>query len=63
MGIYKPGRPQKYNPATGEGKKPPSKPGEYRIKDEAGNIVYVGETCDLNRRIKQHIKTGKIKID
>lgn len=61
MGIYKSGRPKKYNPTTGEGTKPPSKPGEYRIRDEDGNIVYVGETSNLNRRMNEHIRSGKLK--
>lgn len=63
MGTYKAGRPKKYNPSTGKGQAPPSKPGEYRIKDEAGNILYIGMTNDLNRRMKQHIRTGKLKTD
>lgn len=63
MGTYKPGRPKKYNPSTGKGQAPPSKPGEYRIRDEAGNILYVGETNNLKRRMKEHIKSGKIKMD
>lgn len=63
MGIYKSGRPRKYNPTTGRGKMPPSKPGEYRIRDEKGNIVYIGEASDLKRRMQQHIRTGKLKKD
>lgn len=63
MGIYKPGHPKKYNPTTGEGQIPPAKPGEYRICDEEGKIVYIGETNDLNRRMKQHIYSGKLKMD
>lgn len=63
MGTYKPGRPKKYDPSTGKGQEPPSKPGEYRIRDEAGNIVYIGETNNLKRRMKEQIKSGKIKID
>lgn len=63
MGIYKTGRPNKYNPSTGEGSKPPSEPGEYRIRDEKGNIKYIGETNDLNRRMNQHIRSGKIHKD
>lgn len=63
MGIYKAGRPQKYNPSTGQGNKPPSKPGEYRIRDDEGNIVYIGETNDLRRRMNEHLKTGKLKKD
>lgn len=63
MGIYKAGRPKKYNPSTGEGNMPPSKQGEYRIRDEEGKIVYIGETNNLQRRMKEHIKTGKLKTD
>ena len=42
---------------------PPSAPGEYRIRDEKGKIVYVGETSDLNRRMHEHIRSGKRKKD
>ena len=63
MGIYSPGRPKKFNPTTGEGRTPPSAPGEYRIRDEKGKIVYVGETSDLNRRMHEHIRSGKLKKD
>ena len=47
MSTYKPGRPNKYNPTTGVGQKPPSKPGEYRIRDAGGAISYIGETNNL----------------
>jgi len=60
MGIYKPGRPTKYNPSTGGGCKPPSSPGEYRIRDNSGQLCYIGETCDLNRRANEHVRTGKL---
>ena len=60
MGIYKPGRPSKYNPSTGSGIKPPSSPGEYRIRDNSGQMCYIGETCDLNRRANEHRRTGKL---
>lgn len=60
MGIYKSGRPNKYNPNTGEGKKPPSTPGEYRIRNEETNkIEYIGETNDLNRRMNEHKRNGR----
>ena len=49
MSIYKPGRPAKYNPTTGVGSKPPASPGEYRIRNGEGDIVYIGETNNLNR--------------
>ena len=60
MSIYKPGRPFKYNPTTGQGKKPSSLPGEYRIKNDSGKITYIGETNNLNRRINEHIRSGKL---
>ncbi|MDY0017636.1 MAG: GIY-YIG nuclease family protein [Candidatus Delongbacteria bacterium] len=61
MGIIKKGRPKKYYPETGEGNLPPNEPGLYRIRDESGKIVYVGETNNLRRRMREHIRTGKIK--
>lgn len=60
MGIYKPGRPNKYNPSTGFGSKPPSSPGEYRLRDSSGTLCYIGETCNLNRRTTEHIRSGKL---
>lgn len=60
MSIYKPGRPIKYNPTTGVGRKPPSKPGEYRIRNASGTISYIGETNNLSRRTGEHIRSGKL---
>ncbi len=60
MSIYKPGRPCKYNPTTKTGKEPPSAPGEYRTKNERGEITYIGETSDLKRRMYQHMHGGKL---
>lgn len=60
MGIYKPGRPNKYNPSTGGCNKPPSSPGEYRIRDNSGQMCYIGETCDPNRRASENRRTGKL---
>ena len=60
MGVYKPGRPYKYLPDTMNSRRPPSKPGEYRIRDESGSISYIGETNDLDRRLKEHSRTGKL---
>lgn len=60
MSIYKAGRPTKYNPSTGRGTKPPSKPGEYRIRDKNGILNYIGETCDLNRRCNEHKRSRKL---
>jgi excinuclease UvrABC nuclease subunit len=60
MSIYKQGRPNKYDPNAQTGKKPPIEPGEYRIRDTEGAIVYIGETCNLLRRMLQHILSGKL---
>lgn len=62
MCTYQPGRPTKYNPTTGIGTKPPAKPGEYRIRDSSGVIVYIGETNDLARRMAEHIRSGKLQV-
>ncbi len=62
MSTYKPGRPNKYNPTTGMGKRPPAKPGEYRIRDSTGLIAYIGETNNLARRTGEHIRSGKLPV-
>lgn len=62
MSVYTPGRPSKYNPSTGVGHKPPASPGEYRIRDNSGNIVYIGETNNLHRRTREHIRSGKLPV-
>lgn len=63
MSTYKPGRPFKYHPATKKGSKPPPKAGLYRIRSPQGRMLYIGETCDLARRIREHIRSGKISVD
>lgn len=60
MGTYKPGRPVKYNPGSGSGLIPPAMPGEYRIRNPEGRIVYIGETNNLARRTSEHIRGGKL---
>lgn len=64
MGIYKQGRPKKFDPYSGGGSLPPAKAGEYRIraKDEHdGAVVYIGETDNIRRRINEHMRRGKLK--
>lgn len=63
MGIYGKGRPFKYFPGTGQGSQPPRKPGEYRIRDEAGTPLYIGETNNLHRRMGEHMRSGKLSGD
>ena len=62
MSIYKTGRPNKFNPSSGAGRKPPGKPGEYRIRDSKGTITYIGETNNLARRTGEHIRSGKLPV-
>ncbi|MGM9553077.1 MAG: GIY-YIG nuclease family protein [Faecousia sp.] len=62
MSIYKSGRPNKYNPTSGVGQKPPAKPGEYRMRDGSGTITYIGETNNLARRTGEHIRSGKLPV-
>ena len=59
-GPYEKGRPKKYDAVSGEGKKPPKAAGEYRIKDKDNNLKYIGISNDIDRRLKEHKKTGKI---
>ena len=63
MLTYKPGRPFKYHPATRKGSKPPQKAGLYRIRSAQGQMLYIGETCNLARRIREHIRSGKISVN
>lgn len=60
MGIYSSGRPTKYRPGPDKGTPPPQSPGEYRIRDFGGEIVYIGETNNLHRRMNEHLRTGKL---
>ncbi len=60
MGTYNRGRPPKYDPFSNNGRKPPKSPGEYRIKDSSNSTKYLGITNDLDRRMKEHKKSGKL---
>lgn len=51
--LYKQGRPSKQDP--------PKAAGEYRIRDkETNQIVYCGETNNLDRRCREHEYSGKL---
>src|SRR5687767_4330285 len=52
---YDRGRPysHKLNPA-------PAKPGYYGWNNPDGTPGYIGETCDLKRRLRQHGRKGSI---
>ena len=60
MSIYKPGRPSLFDPASGQGKRPPASPGEYRIRSANREIAYIGETNNLQRRMGEHVRSGKL---
>ena len=63
MGAYTPGRPKKYRQSDSKDKKPPQKPGEYRIRNKEGNVAYVGETNNIQRRMEEHRRSGKLGKD
>jgi predicted GIY-YIG superfamily endonuclease len=44
------------------GKQPPALPGEYRICRD-NEILYIGETNNLRRRINEHRQSGKLPAD
>jgi excinuclease UvrABC nuclease subunit len=50
-------------PTHKNGKKPPELPGEYRIRSPKGQLLYIGETNNLARRIREHIRSGKIPMN
>lgn len=58
--IYSPGRPTKCNPYKNSSHTPPARPGEYRIRNGSGKIVYIGETNNLRRRMNEHVRFGKL---
>jgi len=61
MSVYYRGRPNKYNALTNEGTKPPNVVGEYRIRyRKLSRIKYIGITKDLERRMNEHKRSGKI---
>ena len=62
MSIYSSGRPKKVYVSSGI-KELPHVAGEYRHRDGAGNITYIGETNDINRRTKEHLRSGKLQKD
>ena len=61
MRLYKSGRAKELRPLDNPDIRPPHAKGEYRILDSATKKpVYIGISKDLDRRMREHIKTGKI---
>lgn len=60
MSIYHAGRPCKFDPNSHRGSQPPKAAGEYRIRDASGKIAYIGESNDLNRRMHEHMRAGRL---
>ena len=60
MGAYPAGRMYRYVPGHGRGQRPPAKPGEYRLRTRWGRLLYIGETCNLCRRMREHLRSGKL---
>ena len=65
MSLYKPGRPTEVKPLDPSNtRKVPSAKGEYRIINSGTReVVYVGVSKDLNRRMHDHIRSGKLSGD
>lgn len=62
MQLYKSGRPKEFNPSkNSDFSQVPSAKGEYRIIGEDRSVQYIGYTNDLNRRLHEHIRSGKFK--
>jgi len=62
MQLYKSGRPKEVHPLDpNETRVIPKAKGEYRIlHGETKEVMYLGVTCDLHRREREHERTGKI---
>lgn len=62
MTLYKSGRPTEVHPLnSGNTRKVPNSKGEYRILHSKTKApVYIGVSNNLNRRMHEHIRSGKL---
>lgn len=60
-GPYTRGRPFRFDPLSGDGTMPLGKPGMYIVRNQDNERQYIGETCDLMRRINEHLRIGDIQ--
>ena len=37
----------------------PSQPGVYMMKDELGNIIYIGKAVSLRNRVRQYFQSSR----
>ena len=60
--LYKPGRPIEVSPLDpANTRKVPAAKGEYRILDsKTKKPVYIGVSNNLDRRMHEHIRSGKL---
>jgi len=58
---YLPGRPTEHKQSDPSKNRPPRAPGEYRIYDKDRMIKYIGETNNLERREREHKRSGKLQ--
>ena len=65
MTLYKSGRPTEVSPLDANNtRKVPNVKGEYRILDsKTKKPVYIGVSNNLNRRMHEHIRSGKLSGD
>jgi len=56
-GMPPKGRPPEYNPYE---ERLPEQIGVYRVKDQSGQVQYVGSSNNVNRRISEHKRSGTI---
>lgn len=57
MSLFNKGKPKRVRDID----ELPSTRGEYRFRDEDGNVQYIGISEDLKRRAKEHRRTGKFR--
>ena len=62
MTLYKSGRPTEVRPLDSNNtRRVPGSKGEYRILDsKTKKPVYIGVSNNLNRRMHEHIRSGKL---
>ena len=57
MGLFNQGKPHRLS--YGQIRRLPSSRGEYRLRDEYGEVVYVGIAENLKKRAYEHKRAGK----